>query len=64
MQVGEVYQVRTDVVCCEDNRQNFRPKVAGRVTWVHPAGRYAVLMLPGGHRECYYPEQLTERVRR
>lgn len=48
MLVGEVYRVQTNSVYCEDNRPNFRPKVAGRVTWVHPLGRFAVLMLPGG----------------
>lgn len=63
MQIGEIYRVRTDAVFCQDNRPNFRPKVAGRVAWVHPAGRFAVLELAGGHRECYYPEELTEQNR-
>lgn len=63
MQVGEIYQVRTDSMLCEGTGPNTRPKVKGRVTWVHPRGRFAVLELPGGARECFYPEQLTERNR-
>ena len=60
MQVGELYRVRSDSVYC-DNLKN-RPKVQGRVAWVHPQGRFAVLEI-GGARECYYPEELTERNR-
>lgn len=62
MQVGEIYRVRTDSVYCEGQGVHLRPRVKGRVIWVHPKGRFAVLNL-GGHRECYYPEQLTERNR-
>lgn len=59
MRVGEIYRVKTESVCCEDNRPNFRPRVKGRVVWVHPRGRFAVLQLSGGSRECYYPEELA-----
>jgi hypothetical protein len=63
VQVGEIYRVRTDSVYCEGQSMHSRPRVKGRVKWVHPKGRYAVLELSGGHRECYWPEQLTERNR-
>lgn len=62
MRVGEVYKVRTEAVYCESNGRDSRPRVAGWVIWVHPKGRFAVLDL-GGHKECYYPEQLTNRNR-
>lgn len=45
MQVGELYRVRSDSVYC-DNLKN-RPKVQGRVAWVHPQGRFAVLEIGG-----------------
>jgi hypothetical protein len=60
VQVGEVYRVRTEAVLCEGNGRDSRPRVPARVVWVHPKGRFALLDL-GGHKECYYPEQLTER---
>lgn len=58
MRVGEIYRVRTDSVYCEGPSMHSRPRVKGRVVWVHPKGRFALLDL-GGHKECYYPEQLT-----
>lgn len=66
MQVGEIYRVRTDSVYCEGQGVHLRPRVKGRVAWVHPRNRYAVLEFQGIHgnfRECYYPEELTERNR-
>lgn len=63
MQVGEVYWVRTNAVFCEDANMHTRPRVKGRVIWIHPKRRYAVLELSGRYRECYYPEELTEHNR-
>lgn len=64
MQIGEEYRVDSDSVFCKT--PNVRPRIQGRVIWVHPLGRYAVLEFQGIHgkfRECYYPEQLTDKNR-
>lgn len=47
MQVGEIYRVRTEAVCCESDGRDSRPRVPGRVVWVHPKGRFALLDLGG-----------------
>ena len=64
MQVGEEYLVHSDSVYC--TAPNSRPKIRGRVIYVHPEGRFATLEFQGIHgkfRECYYPKELTERNR-
>lgn len=64
MQIGEEYRVHSDSVYC--NTEKVRPKIQGRVIYVHTEGRFATLEFQGIHgkfRECYYPEELTERNR-
>lgn len=64
MQIGEEYRVRSDSVFC--TTEKVRPKIQGVVVYVHPEGRFATLEFEGVHgnfRECYYPEELTERNR-
>ena len=64
MQVGEEYRVPSDsAIRMEDKRP---AKIRGVVIYVHPKGRFATLEFQGIHgkfRECYYPEQLTQRNR-
>lgn len=46
-----------------DLKGNRHP-MRGRVVYVHPQGRYAVLEFEGVNgkfRECYMPEQLTDK---
>lgn len=47
MRVGEIYRVRTDSAYCEGQSMHSRPRVKGRVVWVHPKGRFALLDLGG-----------------
>lgn len=64
MQVGEEYRVHSDSVFCK--MPNIRQRIQGKVIYVHPQGRYATLEFQGIHgsfRECYYPEQLTDKNR-
>lgn len=64
MQIGEEYRVFSDSVPCKT--PNVRPRIHGKVTYIHPQGRFATLEFQGIHgkfRECYYPEQLTEQNR-
>lgn len=64
MRIGEEYHVNSDSVFCKT--PNVRPRIRGRVIYVHPQGRFATLEFQGVHgtfRECFYPEELTERNR-
>lgn len=64
MQVGEVYIVRPELAI--STNPNVKPPMKGRVVWVHPKLRFAVLEFKGIHgspRECFRPEELTERNR-
>lgn len=62
MQLGEEYMVTTESSVCDTN--NIRHPIRGRVVYVHPLGRFAVLEFQGirrSFRESYFPEQLTEK---
>lgn len=64
MQIGEEYMVTTDSTVCDTN--NIRHPIRGRVVYVHPLGRFAVLefkCVNGNIRESYFPEQLTTKNR-
>ena len=64
MQIGAEYWVHSYSVQC--STEKVRPKIQGRVIYVHPQGRFATLEFQGVHgtfRECFYPEELTERNR-
>ena len=63
MRIGECYWVRTESVYCEEKKPNSRPKVKGRVIYIHPRGRYATLEIPEGIRECFGLEELTPKNR-
>ena len=54
---GERYRVKPVFSMSKDGRV-VKP-MTGKVTWVHPKGRFAVLIFAGGVRECFFPEQLT-----
>ena len=75
MQIGEQYMVRPE---CSLPDRTVKRKTAngttvvekipmkGTVVFVHPAGRYATLEfegVTGNPRECFFPEQLTEKNR-
>ncbi len=62
MCVGETYRVPVE---CAPNWKNGteKPRLWGRVIWVHPRGRFAVLEFEGVHsnfRECFFLAQLTK----
>lgn len=64
MQLGEEYMVTTKSSVCDKN--NIRRPIRGRVVYVHPLGRFAVLKFQGvngSFRESYFPELLTEKNR-
>lgn len=64
MQVGEIYVVRPELAV--STKTNTRPAMRGTVVWIHPLMRFAVLEFEGIHgnpRECFRPEELTERNR-
>lgn len=63
MKIGEKFLVKTESVYCEEKKPNTRKPQVGKVVYVHPRGRFAVLELPGGLRESYCPEQLSDRNR-
>ena len=60
-------------VCCHpvvkkcDNSGDSIRNMRGRVVYVHPKGRFAVLEFPGisgTEREAFWPEELTAENRR
>ena len=57
MEVGERYRVVPEFTAYKDGTAGVR--MTGRVVWVHPKGRFAVLAFAGGVRECFYPEKLA-----
>lgn len=59
MEVGQKYRVKPAFTTYKDGTAGVR--MIGRVIWVHPKGRFAVLAFAGGVRECFYPQQLTEK---
>lgn len=64
MQIGERYRVSLDSTT-PDTKGTKHP-LKGEVVYVHPRGRYATLEFQGVHgkfRECFYPEQLTDKNR-
>ena len=64
MQIGEEYMVKTESSTCDTN--NIRHQISGRVVYIHPLDRFAVLEFESVHesfRESYFPEQLTEKNR-
>lgn len=64
MQIGEEYRVYSDNT--QRTEKNTKVQIQGVVIYIHPAGRYATLEFQGVRgkfRECYYPEELTERNR-
>ncbi len=64
MKIGEVYMMRTESTPCDE--KNHRPALRGRVVYVHPMLRYAVLEFQGIHgsfRESYFTEYLTKKRR-
>lgn len=61
MQLGERYMVTTESSVCD--RTNARHTIRGKVVYVHPEGRFAVLEfqgIRGKFRESFFPEQLTD----
>ena len=56
MQKEEQYRVKPAFALSKDGFTGER--LVGRVVWVHPKRRFAVLVFAGGVRECFYPEQL------
>lgn len=64
MRIGEEYMVKTESTFCD--KDNHRPTLRGRVIYVHPMLRFAVLEFQGvwaTFRESYFPEQLTRKNR-
>ncbi len=64
MKIGEVYIVKTESTPCD--KETHRPALRGRVVYVHPMLRYAVLEFRGIHgsfRESFFPEYLTKKRR-
>lgn len=57
MKNGERYRVKP-VFSMTKETNGLHPTI-GKVVWVHPVGRFAVLEFAGGIRECFFPEQLT-----
>lgn len=57
MENDEKYRVKPVFASSNDGTSGVR--MVGRVVWVHPKGRFAVLAFAGGVREVFYPEQLT-----
>ena len=65
VQIGEEYRVLPAFVANIDDGKQSRKQV-GKVVYVHPKGRYALLSfegVSGKPRECFYSEQLTEKNR-
>lgn len=63
MKLGAVYRVRPVFEIREDGRKRVRE---GKCVAVHPKGRFAVLEFDGVWgkvRECFWPEEVTERNR-
>lgn len=63
MIVGAIYRVRPVFAVAKDGS---RPVMQGTCVAVHPKGRFAVLEFEGiwgTVRECFWPEQVTERSR-
>lgn len=65
-EIGEWYRVPTATSCVETHGGTaVRQKFPGRVVYVHPAGRYAVLEFSGSvgsYRESFFPEELAGRA--
>jgi len=64
MRIGEEYMVKTESTF--GDKDNYRPLIRGRVVYVHPLFRFAVLEFQGvwaSFRESYFPEQLTANNR-
>lgn len=64
MQLDEKYKVITESSICD--AKNVRRPLCGRVVYVHPMGRFAVLEFTGiwgNFRESFFPEYLTEQNR-
>lgn len=59
MEIGEVYQVKPAFMKDSDTGGKA---LKGKVVYVHPKRRFAVLAFKGVHgisRECFRPEELT-----
>lgn len=63
MILGESYRVKPVFTATKDGQRPVT--MTGKVRYVHPKKRFAVLEFAKGIRECFCPEQLTEgnRVR-
>ena len=64
MKAGEVYIVKPE--CAIPTKTNNKPPKKGKVVWVHPKQRFAVLEFEGiigNPRECFGPAELTEKNR-
>lgn len=61
MIVGECYRVKPVFTAAKDGQRPVT--MTGKVLYVHPKKRFAVLEFTKGIRECFCPEQLTEENR-
>lgn len=64
MEIGEFYRVKP--AFCTGMDMNGKT-MKGKVVYVHPKGRYSTLAFEGVHgtaRECFFPDQLTQRCRK
>ena len=75
MRLGECYMVKPELAIPEKTYRKRKVKgkvqverlpMKGKIVWVHPLGRFAVLEFEGIHgnpRECFYPDQLLPKHR-
>lgn len=66
MQIGEIYAVKPAFASGDSSGASHRI-MRGRVVYIHPKGRFAVLEFRGFHgtaRECFWPDELTAENRR
>ena len=63
MIIGESYRVKPVFTATKDGQRPVT--MTGKICYVHPKKRFAVLEFDKGIRECFCQEQLTEgnRVR-
>lgn len=60
MEIGQKFRVSPAFVKGE---RNDRPRQTGKVVWIHPKGRFAVLEFKGVHgkpRECFSISDLVK----
>jgi len=64
VEVGEVYIVQPE--CALPTGKYEKRPMKGKVIWIHPLARFAVLEFEGvtaNPRECFWPDELNDKNR-